>query len=265
MILLLGGTSEAGPLALRLAELGYSVLVSQATSVPMALPAHPRIEQRTGPLDDRALAELVRVRRIRAVLDATHPYATQAHATARSVAQRLGLVYVRYVRPRSVTGDRPGVQLAATHEQAAQKAFALGRPVLLTIGSRRLGPYVQESRRTGLTLFARVLDDPASIQACRAAGLSLDQIITGRGPFHEADNRALIRRVAAGVLVTKDGGEAGGVPAKLRAAEAEACQVVAVARPSAADDDAVGSFEEFVQSLRQKLGRPPGDQGVEGK
>lgn len=82
MILLLGGTSDAQPIALCLAEAGYRVLVSQATDVPLETPLHGNIEARCGPLDECGLAALVDRRAVRAIVDAAHPYAVAAHAAA---------------------------------------------------------------------------------------------------------------------------------------------------------------------------------------
>ena len=82
MILLLGGTGDSAEIALGLAGVGYRVLVSQATDVPLDAGRHARIESRCGPLDESGLADLVAGRKIRAVVDATHPYAVTIRATA---------------------------------------------------------------------------------------------------------------------------------------------------------------------------------------
>ncbi len=63
-------------------------------------------------------------------------------------------------------------------------------------------------------------------------GFSGWQIVTGRGPFSLEENRTLIRRFSAAVLVTKDSGEAGGFSAKEQAARLESCQLIVVGRPS---------------------------------
>ena len=87
MILLLGGTSDTRPIAMRLAEAGYRVLVSQATDVPLDAPrARATSRAARGPLDEHGLAELVDRRGIRAIVDATHPYAVAIHAAASRVA-----------------------------------------------------------------------------------------------------------------------------------------------------------------------------------
>ena len=123
------------------------------------------------------------------------------------------------------------VRFAADHAEAAEMAFASGRPVLLTTGSRNLAPYAETARRTGVPLAVRILDAPESPAACRAAGIPEDRIIAGRGPFSVQDNLAAIRRFDIGVIVTKESGRAGGFDAKLAAAQQANCRLIVLRRP----------------------------------
>jgi precorrin-6x reductase len=126
------------------------------------------------------------------------------------------------------------IAFAADHGQAARLAFADGRPVLLTTGSRNLLPYAEQALLTGVPLAVRVLDTPESLAACRSAGIAADRIIAGRGPFSLAENLAAIGRFGIGVLVTKESGSAGGFQEKLAAAEAAGCRVIVIRRPAIA-------------------------------
>ncbi|MCE5280886.1 MAG: precorrin-6A reductase [Deltaproteobacteria bacterium] len=233
MILLIGGTSETGPLAQGLAEAGYTVLVSQATDVPLAIGRHPRITRRTGRLDAEGLVALGRELGIRAIVDAAHPYAAAAHAAARTAAERLGIPCLLLCRPEGLLPEKSetAIRFAAGHAEAAALAFADGRPVLLTTGSRNLAPYAAEARRTGIPLAVRVLDSPASLSACREAGIPEQRVIAGRGPFTVEENLAAIRQFSIGVIVTKESGRAGGLEAKLTAARQAGCLTVAIRRP----------------------------------
>jgi precorrin-6A/cobalt-precorrin-6A reductase len=230
MILLLGGTSETAPLAEALAGQGMSVLVSTATDIPLDTGNHPAIRRRTGLLDEPRLARLLLDEKIRGVVDATHPYAEAIGPLARKVAGQLQLPYFRWLRPAALSGSNE-ILTAADHGEAAALAFSFGAPVLLTIGSKNLEPYIRESRRTGLPVIARVLDHPDSRTACQKLGLPPEVIIPGKGPFSTDENRSILRNFRIGVLVTKDSGKAGGVPEKLEAARMEGCRVVLVRRP----------------------------------
>jgi precorrin-6A/cobalt-precorrin-6A reductase len=253
MILLLGGTSDAAPIAMRLAEAGYRVLVSRATDVPLETPLHGNIESRCGPLDERGLAQLVDRHAVGAIVDATHPYAVAVHAAASRVALERGIPCLRFLRPAAIEAAAPGVELVADHAAAAAAAFRRGRPVLLTTGTRNLLPYVEQARRTGLRLIVRVLDHPHSLDACRRAGVRREEVIAGRGPFSVDDNRRHIRTFAAGVLVTKDGGMAGGTTEKLQAARAEGCDVIVIARPALGNQQGYTEIDSLLAALAHAL------------
>ncbi len=252
MILLLGGTSDTGPLAERLAGIGCDVLVSTASDVDLDVGRHSRIERRIGPLDADELAALIERRSIQAIVDAAHPYATGIRANARQAAKQTGRPYITYVRPPAI-GAEDDVIRAADHADAPERAFAFGRGVLLTTGAGNLSPYASEARRTGLPLFARVLDRPESLDACQAAGIDIAHVIAGRGPFSVEDNRRHIRQCDAGVLVTKDGGDAAAVRAKLCAVSAEDCRIIVIARPIVANCDAYADVDALLQRLKQVI------------
>ena len=254
MILLLGGTASTSPLALRLAEAGFRVLVSTATDVPLDVPCHARIERRSGPLDDAGLAALIADRGLRVIVDAAHPYAAEVHDRARRVAAAAGIRYVRLTRPSVIDPGDPNVELADDHDDAARRAFAHGRPVLLTTGSKHLAPYVAAARSTGLPLVVRVLDHAASLAACRLAEIADEHILAGRGPFTVEENRDHIRRFAIGVLVTKDSGPEGGTLEKLEAAQREKCRVVALRRPALDHAESFAQIEALVSAMADGRG-----------
>jgi precorrin-6A/cobalt-precorrin-6A reductase len=252
MILLLGGTSETAPLATALAEQGYRVLVSTATDIPLNVGNHPSILRRTGRLNEDAMAALVRERDIIAILDATHPYATLVQKTAQNVAELLAIRYLRWHRPGIIIEDQKSL-FAVDHPHAAHIAFSFSRPVLLTIGSKNLEPYVQEARRTGVPLIVRVLDHPQSVKACHQAGINDMSIISGRGPFSSEENLAVIRKFDIGVMVTKDSGIAGGVRSKIEAARLGNCQMVVVRRPEHTVKMVFNSVRDLLEAVSNTI------------
>ena len=254
MILLIGGTSDTAPMANLLAEAGYEVIVSQTTNNPLAMEDHPRIRLRRGPLDAAGLEALVENEKIRAIVNAAHPYARNIRETARTAADRLGILHLDFIRPPEIlkTDD---VIFASSHDQAARIAFSFKLPVLLTTGSRNLEPYAKAAEITGTPLAVRVLNDPQSLSACRSAGIAPDRIIPGRGPFCLQENLDAIDRFSIGVLVTKDGGKPSGVGEKLEAARLRNCQVVAVSRPVDADESYFQTHTDLIEALTAKL--PP--------
>lgn len=249
-ILLLGGTSETAGLADKLAMAGYEVLVSTATDAELAIGENAVIKRRWGRLDHDQLAALIEQEQIKAVIDATHPYACNVHQAARGAARHTRRPYLRYQRRTMVT-ESGEVLLAHDHDEAARLACAEGRPVLLTTGSRHLAPYVTQARHNGIQLYARMLHHPEALAACEQVGLAEAERIFGRGPFSLEQNRALIRQYGIGVLVTKDSGLAGGVAEKLEAARLEQCRVIVVQRPEETTDNAFDDMDRLVIALQQ--------------
>ncbi|MEW6141169.1 MAG: precorrin-6A reductase [Thermodesulfobacteriota bacterium] len=252
MILLVGGTSETAPLATALAAAGFTVLVSTATRVPLDVGSHPNIFRRSGELDREGLEKVAVEHGIELIVDGSHPYASSVRKNAKLVAARLSLPYVSWVRP-AVIGSDEVVHVALNHADAAMRATSFGKPVLLTVGSRNLAPYAAEAAKARVPLIARVLDHEESLEAAVRAGIPRERIIAGRGPFSVEDNLAVIKQHRIGCLVTKDSGEAGGVPAKIEAARQTGCAVVVVARPSGVGDTEFESISQLVEHVKKQL------------
>jgi precorrin-6A/cobalt-precorrin-6A reductase len=250
VILLLGGTSETAPLAQMLAEAGFNVLVSTATSIDLDIGDHRRIRRRTGRLDAAAMSGLIRQEKISAVVDAAHPYAEQLHTAARRACAISGIRRLRFQRAPMAPLEAKSIHWARDYEQAAELACGLGVRVLLTIGSNNITPFIRQAEKNGVVLFARVLPEPDSLDACRSAGLSLENVIAVRGPFTVGDNTALFRSLQIDVLVTKESGAAGGMEEKIRAAGLEKCEAIIVQRPEDISTECYQHFEQIVAALQ---------------
>lgn len=247
MILLLGGTSETAPIAEALLTAGYEVLVSTATTAPLAIPQ--QAQRRSGRLDEEAMARLVEESAIKVIVDATHPYAVIAHETALRVSLRLNVACIRWVRPATAPIHEPHVAYADGHEEAAHMAFESKQTVLLTTGSLHLEPYVHHAASSGCRLVVRVLPAPESMAACRKAGIKEEDVIAARGPFTIEENRTTIRKRQVGVLISKDSGAAGGLPEKIEACRLENCKVVLVRRPIEKNNQQVHTLAELLASI----------------
>lgn len=258
MILLLGGTAETGPLAQKLLSLGYAVLVSTVTDTPLNIPSHPQIHRRVGALDASAMAALISTRSICGIIDATHPYAETAHTHALVAATKTGVPHVVYLRAPSIRKGT-NIRFCDDHNEAAQRAFDFGKPVLTTIGSNGLSHYAAASRTTGIPLFARILNRDAFIEKCVSMGISSSHLITGRGPFSHAENVDIITRHHIGVLVIKDGGEAAWTHARITAANGTGCHVIVIRRPKI---DAPVWFDDMMALMQYVQDNFPADESL---
>ena len=219
-VLILGGTGEARSLARGLAEVDVPTVSSLAGRVRD--PALPVGEVRIGGFGGPAgLAGYLRSQRVRAVVDATHPFATGISASAAAACTATGVPLLRLARP-----GWAGHPLAGTWHwvdgPAQAVGAAAGRRVLLTTGRRTLGEFTSLDSPF---VLVRLVDPVAGDLP---AGWS---VLTSRGPYTLAGERDLMQMNGIELLVTKDSGGAMTEP-KLLAAHDLGVRVVIVRRPA---------------------------------
>ena len=250
-LLLFGGTTEARELLERGLPAIYCAATDYGADLVRGL---PNVEARPGRLDAEGIAALIRDEGVPCVIDATHPYAREVTANVRAACERTGTPLLRVLRASGVPSGAEGVTRVPSCAAAAELLNAREGAVLLTVGSRELSAFASV-RDGGRRLFARVLPAEESLRACAAIGLDPAHVLAMQGPFSLEMNLAMLRDVGAAALVTKDGGPAGGMEAKLTAARRLGVEVILVERPA----DGGVSVEEALLWARRMLGlsRPP--------
>lgn len=255
MILLLGGTTEGRAATRALTAAGWPVVVSAATPYGAALAG----EDFAGPVvvgrrDTAAFAALIREWGVRLVIDATHPFATEARRASHAAASLCGVPYLRYTRPQAPLPADPRVIACADFTAAAREAAARGPVIFLTTGSKTLPLFLPVARAAGCRVVVRVLPEPAVIAACREAGLLPRDIVALAGPVGVELNVALFRAFGATVVVTKESGTVGGQDAKIKAALNLEIPVVVVRRPPE-PPETVFTVEELLHRVAAILRR----------
>jgi len=239
-VLLLGGTAPARELATRLVAEGVPVITSLAGEVAVLHP--PPGEVRVGGFGGAdGLARFLRERAVRAMVDATHPFAARISANAATAGRLTGIPLLRLERPSwALRPDAAAWHWVDSFAAAADVAGRLGERVFLAVGRQSLAEFASWATRP---VLARVIDPPE---------VELPptwQVLRARGPFALGDELALLRDHAVDVLVTKDSG--GPSDAKLDAAAELGVPVVCVRRPpSPADVPAVATVEQVIGWLR---------------
>lgn len=239
-VLLLGGTAEARDLAALLVDAGVDVTSSLAGRV-----ARPRLP--VGPVRIGGFGGVDGLRAALAefdlVVDATHPFARGMSANAVEACTAEALPLLRMERPG--WPPRSGWHHVSTHDEAAALAAQLGRRPFVTVGRQELARFVPPLREA--FVLARVVDAPDVVLPERW------RLLTSRGPYTLAGDRAVMADHGSDVLVTKDSGGTYTQP-KLDAADELGIPVVVVSRPEqdprASVVDAVGPALEWVLAHR---------------
>jgi precorrin-6A/cobalt-precorrin-6A reductase len=245
-ILILGGTAEARQLAARLAgrsDLAVTLSLAGRTATPAAQPVPVRTGGFGGP---DGLAAYLRAEHIDFLIDATHPYAVAISTHAAEAAGRAGVRLLALRRPAwtAVAGDR------WTDVHSIEHAIrALGerpRRVFLAIGRKDIHAFAPAPQHSYLIRSV----DPVT----PALAVPKAEYIVARGPFAEADERALLERHDIDAVVAKNSGGTA-TYGKIAAARALGIEVVMLRRlplppaPAVEDvDDALAWLDHAVTS-----------------
>ena len=220
-ILILGGTTEASALAVKLAGLGETAVLSYAGRVEDPKPQP--VQTRVGGFGGVAgLTEYIRVNNVTHLVDATHPFAAQISGNAVLAAQGTGTPLIALSRApwQPVPGDDwhlvPDVPaaVAALNGQARRIFLALGRMHLAAFADQAQHHYI-----------LRLVDPPAEVPP-----LPHHTVIVARGPFDLAGDTALLKTHRVELVVARNAGGKG-ASAKLAAARALGLPVLMIDRP----------------------------------
>jgi precorrin-6A/cobalt-precorrin-6A reductase len=243
-ILILGGTAEARQLAGRLAgRAGLDVTLSLAgrTASPAAQPVPIRVGGFGGA---DGLAKYLVGERIDAFIDATHPYANVISANAVEAARRSGVPSIALRRPPwiAVPGDR-WIEVSDVGE-AVRAIGQTPRRVFVALGRNELKPFRDAPQHYYLIRSVDPVDPP----------LPLPHVgyVTGRGPFSEADDHALMTEHRIDVVVAKNSGGTA-TYGKIAAARMLGVDVVILRRPPAPACAAVATIEDAIVWLDHAL------------
>jgi precorrin-6A/cobalt-precorrin-6A reductase len=242
-ILILGGTTEARLLAQRLASRAdFAVTLSLAgrTAAPAAQP----VPMRVGGFGGAAgLAAWLEAQAIDVLIDATHPYAAQISRNAAEAAARARVPLLVLARPawEPVDGDR-WTEVA----DMPAAVVALGGPprrVFLALGRNELRPFEVAPAHFYLIRSVDPVEPPLALPQA--------EYLTGRGPFDEAAEHALLARHRIDVIIAKNSGGAA-TYGKIAAARRLGVPVIMLRRPPQRAG-AAGDVEKVLAQLDHVL------------
>jgi precorrin-6A/cobalt-precorrin-6A reductase len=221
-VLILGGTTEARGLAERVSGRADIDVVSSLAG-RVASPRMPAGTVRVGGFAGATgLAQWIDVHGIRAVIDATHPFAATIswNAAAAAAASHVPLLTLR--RKAWVPGMGDQWHEATSLEDAALMLPELGHRHFLTIGRQGVSSF---ARVTGAWFLVRSIDPPQEPTPPQM------ELLLDRGPFSLDAEIALMRDRRVDTVITKNSGGPA-TAAKLAGARELGLPVVMVQRPA---------------------------------
>jgi precorrin-6A/cobalt-precorrin-6A reductase len=224
-VLILGGTADAAALArLLVAAHGETAEVVSSlagrTASPAAVAGSVRVGGFGGP---DALAAYLHDNAVRAVVDATHPFAAAISENARIACAAAGVPRLALVRPPWTPSPGDDWHEVADMAAAASALPRFGRRAFLTVGRQELDAF---AACPDMWFLVRLVDPPTD-----SLPLPDFRVVTGRGPFDAEAECNLMVDHKINVLVCKASGGAATQP-KLQAARRLGLPVVMVARPA---------------------------------
>lgn len=239
-------------LATALAERTYvrvTLSLAGRTAAPLAQPVPVR-SGGFGGID--GLARYLRDHQVRALIDATHPYAPTISSHAVQAAAQVRTPFLSLRRPpwQAVSGDRwTEVQDAA---DAVRTLGCAPRNVFLALGRQEIACFAEAPQHRYLIRSVDPVDPPLAVPHAR--------YIQGRGPFGEDADREVLQTHAIDVVVAKNSGGTA-TYGKLVAARQLGIAVLLLRRPPAMATEAVTTVGGALAWLDHVLGTAS-DRGV---
>ena len=251
-ILILGGTKDSTNIIEHVKRNYDSYILTTTTTEYGA-----RLARQSGsddviarPLPKDELINIIKKEDIDILVDATHPFASHITQTSTSIAKELEMPYIRFERPTTNLEevDTSHIHYANSFDEAGkliESEFSEGN-VLHFAGANTMEDVLKHVSVD--RFYPRILKVESSIEKCEKLGIDPSHIIAMKGAASLEENIELIEKYDAGVMITKESGEVGGVIEKINAANQKDIAVVMIQRPKIDDldkDDIVSNLDEL--------------------
>jgi cobalt-factor III methyltransferase len=247
------GTADGNALARELTQRHHRVVVSTASDYGRELVEAdvPQASVVSGRIGHKARLQLMKVHAAQAIVDATHPFATEISKQLQAVAKELNVPYLRYERPG--TPKSSFAHYCPSVEAAAVEALSHGKRIFLATGIKDILTFIHAPSSQQAKWFVRITPEKDSLDQALAAGIPRAHICAMQGPASRQLNVALWKEWGIDCVVTKESGDAGGFSDKLEAARELDLNLVVIERPSLNYPVLRTTFPDVVRELERCL------------
>lgn len=238
----MAGTSDAGKIIQGLSSReGVNIMATattyHGTELALSSGADKVLE---GRFDSDELARIIKENHIDILIDATHPFASEATRNAIRASDTSGMDYMRFERPLTELPDSKLLYKCSSFEMAVQQIIQIlnqsdnktGR-ILHLAGVNTLHHLTERISRE--MIVARVLPSVYSVKKCLELGIPHSNIVAMEGTFSTEFNSILMEEYRIDVVLTKESGQSGGTSSKIQAAIDQDIPLVLVMRPEVAE------------------------------
>ena len=233
----MAGTSDAVSIISKLSEHEDIEVIATTTTRygrDLALSAGAD-EILVGRLGVKEISDLLQVNKINLLVDATHPFASEASLNAIKSTIKSGIKYIRFERPSIKIPDHDQVFQVSSFQGAADLSGKI-------INNKNNGRIMHLAGVSTLQYMIKVIDPRLivvrvlpmvySIKKCHEIGIPGENIVATQGTFSKEFNKALMKEYGVVAVVTKESGEAGGTISKVAAAIELEIPIIIVKRPT---------------------------------
>ena len=247
------GTSDGNAVASKLQEAGYHIIVSTASEYGREIVTQnlPGITVRSGTRGLEARRSELEGSDARAIVDATHPFATAISSQLMQLAEEIKIPYLRYERPPAKS-PYPAI-FCKTMIEAAAESMNGGSRVFLATGAKDLPVFLEHEGASRCQWYVRITPEPDSLERALKLGVPRANICAMQGPFSKGFNQELWKNWRIDCVVTKESGEAGGFLAKAEAAFLLGIPLIVVERPPVNYPIVAHDVGTIVHQLQQLL------------
>ncbi|QBK26119.1 precorrin-6A reductase [Ureibacillus thermophilus] len=252
MILFLAGTSDARELAVLLKKEGFPLMATVVTESAAKSLVDKGIEVKVGRLNYEKMYEFSRETGVTMIVDASHPFAEEAHKTAKWVAEQLNIPYIRYEREK-LQLEQDFIKFVSSYEEAAELAAKKKGVVMLTTGSKTLEIFANKLLPLNdVRVICRMLPRIDNMQKCEQLGFPQKNIVAMQGPFSKELNIALFKHFGVTLMITKESGKVGAVDEKIEAAKELGIETIVIKRPIIEFGHVFSEMEEIVNWIKNQ-------------
>ena len=242
MIWIIGGTIEARIFTEKIKDI-KDFLVTSATESEREFINEDRLL--VGRMDYPAMEKFVKEKRIKILVDLSHPYAIEVSKNARKVAEKYNIKYLRYTR--AMTDRELETIYLNDYEECLELLKSIKGNCFFTTGSKNIGDF--EKIKGKNRFIYRILPALESLEECKRYNIKMRDIVAVLGPFSLDYNKAMFSEYSADYVVMKDSGEEGGTREKILACQELNIVPIVIGREAEKGINDLTILEEMVRGI----------------